>query len=688
MKGDLTRICLPDIIRHIYTNRRSGCLRLIQEQTRKEIFFELGAMIFASSNRREDRIGETMVRHGTLSRENFQLIQTRMGRGKRFGKVLVELGLMNERDLIANVTIQILDIVYSVFNWTTGSYEFIEIEKTVSDDLKLDLSTASIILEGVRRVGDMDIIQRGLGDLNRLIGPSTNPLLRLQSLSIKPVERQIIELAKEPVGLIQILVSVKSPAESVLRSLYGLLSAGVLARYSPPEVSRESGRFIVPEAVRQAIAKEEPAPVIIVRRHTSGNKLNETTLRTRIDLLRETIAKGDSYALFGIQPQATREELNSAYYKLAREFHPDQYQQASKELRTDVDELFVKLTRCFEALRNELQPAGTITGGTLKRTTMSSKNPINTGRLTEPVVPAVQQQKEGKSNVRHTENRPHVRLTEKQMHIPAMDELPAEIPIPVEEMIEAADEKQVEEVESESPTKEMELVQPEPAIETQPEDMITEESSLSIPLEVVVEEKKVEEKKVEEKKVEEKVEEKKVEEKRLEEKKVEEKVESVKEKVAERTEVQAAVEVLPKISSADRKRAEQLFADGRSRFQAKDLTAAARLLREAIRLDPEQTRYRLLLGHILCNNQRWHKEAEVQFRRVVEIDPYNAMAHVGLGQLYTKVGLIQRAELEFREALKLDPENVVAQKGLKSLQKEQPSAGSSTGFLSKLFSKK
>ena len=114
---------------------------------------------------------------------------------------------------------------------------------------------------------------------------------------------------------------------------------------------------------------------------------------------------------------------------------------------------------------------------------------------------------------------------------------------------------------------------------------------------------------------------------------------------------------------------------------------AVRHLREAIKLDPEQTRYRLLLGHILCNNQRWHKEAEVQFRHVIEIDPYNAMAHVGLGQLYTKVGLGQRAEIEFREALKLDPGNAVAQKGLQSLKKDQPST-ETTGFLSKLFSKK
>jgi hypothetical protein len=138
----------------------------------------------------------------------------------------------------------------------------------------------------------------------------------------------------------------------------------------------------------------------------------------------------------------------------------------------------------------------------------------------------------------------------------------------------------------------------------------------------------------------------------------------------------------------DQQRAEQLFIDGRNRFKAKEVSGAARMLREAVRLDPGQLRYRLLLGHVLCSNQRWHKEAEEQFRRVLEIDPLNSMAHVGLGQLYAKVGLNRRAETEFREALRLDPDNTVAQKGLHSIRNDEPTPSSSTSFLSKIFTKK
>jgi hypothetical protein len=117
----------------------------------------------------------------------------------------------------------------------------------------------------------------------------------------------------------------------------------------------------------------------------------------------------------------------------------------------------------------------------------------------------------------------------------------------------------------------------------------------------------------------------------------------------------------------DEEQAEQLFVAGRNHFQSRDVAGAVRSLREAVRLAPRQTRYRLLLGHVLSNNQRWQKEAEEQFRQVLDIEPVNVMAHLGLAQLYSKVGLVRRAENEYREALKIEPQNPVAKKGLKAI---------------------
>lgn len=250
LQGDLVQDALPDVIRRIYTRRLSGELTLTHEKISKSIYFELGAIVFARSNDRADRIGESMMRNGLLSEADFLRASEAAGQGKRFGRALVDLGIISERDLANAVTFQILGIIYSLFEWTKGQYRFTAQEKPVPDDLRLELSTANIILEGVRRIRDFSIIQRGMGDLNRLIGPSSNPLLRTQSLSLKPIERQLVAGINIPMNVLQAMMLVNGPPNATLQALYGLISAGVLERHAAPVINRETGQMEIPANCR------------------------------------------------------------------------------------------------------------------------------------------------------------------------------------------------------------------------------------------------------------------------------------------------------------------------------------------------------------------------------------------------------------------------------------------------------
>ncbi len=762
MRGELSQDCLPDVLRQLYLERRSGCLRLTQDHTRKEVFFELGAMIFASSNRREDRIGESMLRHSTITQEQFDQAQAQMGRGKRFGKILVDLKIISERDLIANVTFQILDIIYSIFNWTTGHYEFYEVDKTISEDLKLELSTASIILEGVRRTSDMDVIERGLGDLNRLVGPCTNPLLRLQTLSLRPLERQIIEVIKEPMSLIKLLVKIKSPSETVLRSLYGLLSAGVLERFAPAELSKESGKMEVPEkVVRQTLGLGEAVPVVLAR-PTGAHKVDEMALRRRIDLVKARMKDGDIYQLFSLSTNSQLEDLQNSYYKLAREFHPDRHLTASKEMRAEIDEVFTQLTSLYDRGRSILvretttmpMPRG-VTGSIVRNTAphpiegmpltppMSKRGVINriniptsptvvsiietietieTTAISEPAealpnftealsevlvtntiedialeeinIPQIVSQESRELNTPKAAHKPDglVGLVDNKLKQTILDAPAITQSLEImdsnafteglvdtsetEALIDALDEMSVLSMpsllESDISYKgatELLLV-PENEQYAVPISIIdSPESYPTVSKTVLMSETA--------NMVSEKVSTTDLVDLSLQE------VMSSLEEVDENAITPSPINALVVID--EQEQAEQLFVDGRNCFQHKDIGGAVKCLREAVKLSPRQTRYRLLLGHVLSNNQRWQREAEEQFRQVLDIEQANVMAHLGLAQLYTKVGLVRRAEGEFREALRIEPQNPVARRGLKALLGDETKGIPS--FLGKLLQK-
>ena len=151
MQGTLSSLCLAEIFRTIFNNRLSGELVIQQDPLEKKIYFERGQIVFGSSNRQEDRIGATLVRYNKLTREQVESFVSKLKPGQHFGRSLVEAAVITERELVTYVTLQIIDIVYSVFEWSDGIFQFIEGETRAPEELKMRFSTATLILEGSRR---------------------------------------------------------------------------------------------------------------------------------------------------------------------------------------------------------------------------------------------------------------------------------------------------------------------------------------------------------------------------------------------------------------------------------------------------------------------------------------------------------------------------------------------------------
>lgn len=366
VQGSLTTTSLPDLMRQIYVERRSGELILKQDKIKKQIYFELGHVVFAASNQREDKLGEALVRHGRLTRQQLEELLPTLGRTRHLGKTLVEIGVLNERELITYVTFQIIDIIYSLFTWTTGEYEFQEGEyNKAPEELKLKFSTATIILEGIRRMEDMDLIRRGLGDLNRLIAPTSSPLLRMQSLTLKPVERQVLDLVTEPMDILRLLIlaAPESP-KRVIQSLYGLLSVGLLQQTIAPELSTETGRFVVPKDVQQQV---EFAPPLDYRnpyrnQATPPQRSDMDQILSEIPEFKKRIASNDPMVILGITPQSTPIEIRDTYYTLAARFHPDKFIQMPRNVRADVEMIFAKITESYNRIRAQVATTGRFTG--------------------------------------------------------------------------------------------------------------------------------------------------------------------------------------------------------------------------------------------------------------------------------------------------------------------------------------
>jgi len=95
---------------------------------------------------------------------------------------------------------------------------------------------------------------------------------------------------------------------------------------------------------------------------------------------------------------------------------------------------------------------------------------------------------------------------------------------------------------------------------------------------------------------------------------------------------------------------------------------AAGLFASAARLMPNEARYRAYYGHMLAGQENTRRAAEAELQAAIKLDPQNAEYRVMLAQLFRDLGFIIRARGEAERALAADPNNRKARDLLQELK--------------------
>jgi len=115
--------------------------------------------------------------------------------------------------------------------------------------------------------------------------------------------------------------------------------------------------------------------------------------------------------------------------------------------------------------------------------------------------------------------------------------------------------------------------------------------------------------------------------------------------------------------------AENYYAQARRAMREGDYHSAIQYGKLAISYNDADARYFYLLADCQVRNPeaRWQRQAEQNYSRATELDPWNADYWISLGRFYKKRGLKLRARKQFEEALKIAPKHKVATEELESL---------------------
>jgi tetratricopeptide (TPR) repeat protein len=331
MQGNFERTNLADVLLSLHLAKRNGILRLARDDIKKSIYFLEGAIVFAHSNQKHDRLGETLLRLGKITQEEFETSSREViEKGRRLGQVLSDLEFISAQEVNSAVHYQLQQIIYSLFDWDSGEFEFIERERPVFEDIMIDISTPTIIIDGIRSITNPAV-------LGRIYNRNENQVLRMQT-GVPRLARPELYYAEETilacVDGVKTIEAVRqlshlSPMEFE-RAIYSLLLSGILQVGNDSEVldpmkkSDEQLRANVQQRWSYA-TQPMPGEDQEGKGRASLKTLSEQELRQLIQITMRKFQNTTDEEVLNVLPDCTMQEVHKAFEELCLQFHPPYY---------------------------------------------------------------------------------------------------------------------------------------------------------------------------------------------------------------------------------------------------------------------------------------------------------------------------------------------------------------------------
>ena len=166
LRGTLQDFSLADIFQLIGIQKKTGVLTLKNDKETCTVSFVDGSVVGADSTARrlEDRLGSVLVKSGRISEAHLkEALKIQGSTLNRLGSILVQSHFIDAKALSEALQVQISQMIYRLFRWTAGEYNFSQEEKVEYDrDLVSPMSAESILMEGARILDEWPMIERGI----------------------------------------------------------------------------------------------------------------------------------------------------------------------------------------------------------------------------------------------------------------------------------------------------------------------------------------------------------------------------------------------------------------------------------------------------------------------------------------------------------------------------------------------
>ncbi len=397
VRGNLKNKRFPEVLSQLYRWKATGALLLRRGRIKKIVYLKDGYPIFVKSNLLSECLGRILVREKMITEEecekSLEALKSPTGPGaggKQQGTVLIEQGSISPHNLVFGLQLQLEQKLFDIFGWPDGDYQFNAKIEIPTQAIHLDMSLATVVSEGVRRkFTDQQVHDLLEPFIDLYLGVHPEPSHRFQEIPLEADERNLVALIDGRRTMREVIEKSGLPKKAAQKLVYSLFAAEVIQPASRPSkkpMSLDPGpSSVLTSSPPPLPRKKSPSPdassvppprppstsgsFAALKRPAPGSEpallagtLHEGTtlaeLRARLVERARLLKRQNHFEALGVSKRASVDEIQRAYFALAKELHPDRLRRSADgavpaDARALAEQIHNQLSIAFETLSEE-----------------------------------------------------------------------------------------------------------------------------------------------------------------------------------------------------------------------------------------------------------------------------------------------------------------------------------------------
>jgi curved DNA-binding protein CbpA len=311
----------------VFFNKKTGRLVFKKDDIAKDFFFQSGTLIHVKTNQLNERIGEILLKMERISKDEHSRMDSYIEPNKGIGEVLKDRGVISEQDLADAVTQQFRETILNTFPVFDAEISFHEHEGFSGHPEEARISIPFLIEYGIRRMRFHPALKFFLA--------GKIPSVRKRSFVylLTAEEKDILDRIQGNATAEDLLKTLTAPPEFFWKSLYLFNCLEIINL----EEAGKAGTGDTASEDQEGFPRDDSPPEI-----------------SEVLSFREMLSSRNFYQILDVPRNAGDKDIKSAYFLLARRFHPDRFnREVASQYKTEIDEVFDAITNAYRILINK-----------------------------------------------------------------------------------------------------------------------------------------------------------------------------------------------------------------------------------------------------------------------------------------------------------------------------------------------